>query len=91
MIAVFPKSHNVGTPGNGFFDNPPDMSMNILQASSKSGLLVENLTPQLGDFLGVRNGNGVLVRSVEKGSPAESAGLRAGDVIVRIEKETWAT
>jgi serine protease Do len=90
MIAVFPKAPRMGAPGNGFFDNPPDISMNLLQAASKSGLLVENLTPQLGDFLGVKNGNGVLVRSVEKGSPADSAGLRAGDVIVRIEKETIA-
>lgn len=90
MIAGFPKAPRMGTPGNGFFDNPPDISMNLLQAASKSGLLVENLTPQLGDFLGVKNGNGVLVRSVEKGSPADSAGLRAGDVIVRVEKETIA-
>ena len=90
MIAVFPKPARMGTPGNGFFDNPPDMNMNLLQASSKSGLLVENLSPQLGDFLGVKNGMGVLVRSVEKGSPAEFAGLKAGDVIVRVEKETVA-
>jgi C-terminal processing protease CtpA/Prc len=90
MIAVMPKSPRAGAPMNGFFDSPPDMSMNILQAASKSGLLVENLTPQLGDFLGVRNGNGVLVRSVEKGSPAEAAGLKAGDVIVRVEKESIA-
>lgn len=46
--------------------------------------MVENLTPQLGDFFGVKNGNGVLVRSVEKGSRAEKAGLRAGDVITRV-------
>jgi len=46
--------------------------------------MVENLTPQLGDFFGVKDGQGVLVRSVEKGSPAERAGFRAGDVIVRI-------
>lgn len=90
MIASAPPVVHVGTPGNGFFDNPPDISMNILQANSKCGLLVENLTPQLGDFLGVKNGSGVLVRSVEKGSPAEAAGLRAGDVIVRIEKEPVA-
>ena len=89
MIAGFPKAR-VGTPGNGFFDNPPDMSMNTLQMASKCGLLVENLTPQLGDFLGVKNGGGVLVRSVEKGSPADAAGIRAGDVIVRIEKENVA-
>jgi membrane-associated protease RseP (regulator of RpoE activity) len=90
MFAAFPKAPRMAGPGNAFFDNPPDISMNILQASSKSGLLVENLTPQLGDFLGVKNGGGVLVRSVEKGSPAEAAGLRAGDVIVRIEKDAVA-
>lgn len=86
MNALAPKPPMVGA-GNAFFDNPPDMSMNVLQMSSKCGLLVENLTPQLGDFLGVKNGSGVLVRSVEKGSPADAAGLRAGDVIVRLEKE----
>ncbi len=33
-------------------------------------------------------GRGVLVRSVEKGSPADAAGLRAGDVIVKLNNET---
>jgi hypothetical protein len=50
----------------------------------RSGLMVENLTPQLGEFFGAKNGNGVLVRSVEKGSRADKAGLRAGDVITRV-------
>ena len=50
--------------------------------------MVENLTPQLGDFFGAKNGQGVLVRSVEKGSRAEKAGFRAGDVIVRVNGET---
>ena len=50
----------------------------------RSGVMVENLTPQLGEFFGAKNGNGVLVRSVEKGSRAEKAGLRAGDVITRV-------
>jgi membrane-associated protease RseP (regulator of RpoE activity) len=49
--------------------------------------MVENLTPQLGEFFGVKNGGGVLVRSVEKGSRAEKAGIRAGDVVVRVDKE----
>ena len=90
VVASVPKMPRIANPGNSFFDNPPDISMNILQAASKGGLLVENLTPQLGEFLGVKNGNGVMVRSVEKGSPAEFAGLKAGDVIVRIEKEPVA-
>jgi serine protease Do len=46
--------------------------------------MVENLTPQLGEFFGAKDGNGVLVRSVEKGSRADKAGLRAGDVITRV-------
>lgn len=54
---------------------------------SRIGLEVENLTPQLGEYFGVRNGEGVLVRSVEKGSVAEAAGFRAGDIIIRVEKE----
>ncbi len=50
----------------------------------RSGLMVENLTPQLGDYFGVKSGSGVLVRSVEKGSRAEQAGFHAGDVIVKV-------
>ena len=49
--------------------------------------MVENLTPQLGEFFGAKNGQGVLVRSVEKGSGADKAGFRAGDVIVKINGE----
>ncbi len=57
-------------------------------SSARSGLTVENITPQLGEFLGVKNGNGVLVRSVDKGSRADKAGFRAGDVIVKINDES---
>jgi membrane-associated protease RseP (regulator of RpoE activity) len=49
--------------------------------------MVENLTPQLGEFFGAKNGSGVLVRSVEKGSRGDKAGLRAGDVIVRVGEQ----
>ena len=56
----------------------------IVHYPSRAGLMVENLTPQLADFFGVKGGQGVLVRSVQKGSLAEAAGFKAGDVIVRV-------
>jgi serine protease Do len=65
----------------------PAINMVMVTSSARSGLMVENITPQLGDFFGVKNGNGVLVRSVEKGSRAEKAGLHAGDVIVKINEQ----
>lgn len=63
------------------------VSIVVVHSSARSGLMVENLTPQLGDFFGSKNGQGVLVRSVEKGSRADKAGFRAGDVIVKINGE----
>jgi serine protease Do len=63
------------------------VSIVVVHSSVRSGLMVENLTPQLGDFFGAKNGQGVLVRSVEKGSRADKAGFRAGDVIVKINGE----
>src|SRR5579859_128028 len=66
----------------------PAINMVMVTSSARSGLMVENITPQLGEFFGVKNGNGVLVRSVEKGSRAEKAGFRAGDVIVKVNDQS---
>src|ERR1700733_11818409 len=65
----------------------PSMNMVVVTSSARSGLTVENITPQLGEFFGVKNGDEVLVRAVEKGSRAEKAGFRAGDVIVKVNDE----
>ena len=64
------------------------VSVVVVHSSLRSGLMVENITPQLGDFFGVKGGKGVLVRSVEKGSRAEKAGFRAGDIIVKVSDQS---
>ena len=45
------------------------------------GIDAEDIGGQLGSFFGAPDGEGILVRSVNSGSPAEKAGLKAGDVI----------
>ena len=73
-------------PGN-FPRNSMDLPFQIQTYSSVLGVQTESLTRQLGDYFGVRDGEGVLVRSVEKNSAAEKAGLKAGDVIVKAGNE----
>ena len=53
-----------------------------------SGILVEPLSSQLGEYFGAPQNEGVLVRSVDKGSPGAAAGLKAGDVVVKVNNET---
>jgi predicted metalloprotease with PDZ domain len=51
------------------------------------GIEMQSLNEQLGAFFGVKDGDGVLISKVEEDSPAEKAGLKAGDVIVAVDSE----
>lgn len=89
MVAQsFPHIVVPAVPGD-FPRNSMDLPgiFQIQTYSSVLGVQTENLTRQLGDYFGVKNGEGILIRSVEKGSAAEKAGLKAGDVIVRADNE----
>jgi predicted metalloprotease with PDZ domain len=78
----------VPAPGVQVFPrNGMDLPFQIQTYSSVLGVQTESLTRQLGEYFGVQNGEGVLVRSVEKGSAAEKAGLKAGDVIIKADNE----
>jgi serine protease Do len=52
-------------------------------SGGRLGIGVQELTPQLADYFGTKDG--VLVASVEDKSPADKAGLKAGDVITAID------
>jgi serine protease Do len=51
------------------------------------GIDAEDLSGQLGAFFGAPDGEGILVRDVNSGSPAEKAGVKAGDVITSLNGE----
>ncbi len=71
-------------PGNGFISA---FGMN----PSYTGLELDMLGPQLANFFGVHDGQGLLVKRVDDNSPAAAAGLRAGDVITKVNGRTVAT
>jgi serine protease Do len=51
--------------------------------SSTLGVVTESLSSQLAEFFGVKEG--ALVRSVTRNSAADKAGIKAGDVIVKVD------
>ena len=68
----------------------PDMPQSRMTwRSTVLGIEAEALDGQLAEFFGVKEG--VLVRTVTKGSAADKAGIRAGDVIVRVDDAKVAT
>ncbi len=50
------------------------------------GLVVQNITPEIARHLNLKDRRGVIVTDIQPGSPAESADLRAGDIVVEINK-----
>jgi serine protease Do len=51
------------------------------------GADVNPVRTQLADYFGVKSGTGLLVESVDDPSPASRAGLKAGDVVVKVESQ----
>jgi serine protease Do len=66
----------------------PEFEVLTRMSGPRTGMMVESLTPQLAQYFGAKSGEGVLVRSVDKGSAAEQAGVHAGDVVTKVNNET---
>jgi C-terminal processing protease CtpA/Prc len=54
----------------------------------KIGVQLIELNPELGEFFGSPTKKGMLVKKVDKDSPGEKAGIKVGDVIIGIGKES---
>jgi C-terminal processing protease CtpA/Prc len=69
----------------------PDMDMGaygVLAGSRpRLGIDAEDLSGQFGAYFGAPDGEGVLVREVNSGSPAEKAGVKSGDVVTSLNGE----
>lgn len=54
----------------------------------RMGVTLQNLTPQLAEYFGLKDRSGALITSVREDSPASRAGFKAGDIILAIDGET---
>ena len=55
------------------------------------GVVIQPLSKELADGFGLPRTQGALVNSVEKGGPADKAGVEAGDVILRFDGKAVAS
>src|SRR6202007_359466 len=74
------------------FSIPIDVALQVsrqLEASGhvargKLGVIIQDVNQGLSDSFGLPQPEGALVSSVEKGGPAEQAGIEPGDVILKL-------
>jgi membrane-associated protease RseP (regulator of RpoE activity) len=67
-----------GSDENRFFER-------FLPQQGRLGVQLDDMTPELREFLRAPKDRGVLIVRVNAGSPAERAGLKVGDVLVAID------
>ena len=93
--AIFsPSGGNVGIA----FDIPAE-TVKVVVAQLKDhgavtrgwiGVQIQPVTGEIADSLGLKNARGALVAEPQSGSPAQKAGIKAGDVIVSVNGESVA-
>jgi serine protease Do len=80
----FGNAYVLSDPNFDFRMDAPMVLSDMDNRAPSLGISAEDLSGQLGDYFGAPNGAGILVREVRSGTAAEKAGLKAGDVIVKL-------
>jgi serine protease Do len=80
------------------FAIPIDIAMDVQNqlrtqgrvSRGRIGVVIQEVTKDLADSFGVAKAQGALVNSVEKGGPADRAGIEAGDIILKFDGKSVA-
>jgi serine protease Do len=81
------------------FAIPIDVAMEITEqlrttgkvSRGRIGVVIQEVTKELAESFGLSKPMGALINSVEKGGPADKAGLEASDVILKFDDKTINT
>lgn len=84
-----PAGNAILSGGGGGADALPGFHMPWFSSGLNVGAMVEPLTSQMADYLGVPNG--IMVKQVSHRSEAAAAGLKAYDVVLRVGNESMNT
>jgi serine protease Do len=90
--AIFSRSG--GYQGIGFAV-PSNMARSVFEQLAKEGkvirgwigVTIQDLNFELAESFGLKNASGALVSDILKGSPADKAGLRRGDVVISFDRK----
>jgi S1-C subfamily serine protease len=83
LLAKYPRSHRFAYSVENLGSR-----LRIMMNRKSQGMHLMELNDQLGEYFGVHDGTGVLVEKVNEGSAADKAGIKAGDVLLKIGKRT---
>src|SRR5690606_39231253 len=78
------------------FAIPIDVAMDIQQqlrtsgrvSRGRIGVVIQEVSRELAESFGLSKPSGALVNAVEKGGPAEKAGVQTGDIILKFDGKT---
>jgi len=81
------------------FAIPIDVAMNVVKqlqekgrvTRGRIGVQIQEVTRETAEAFGLAKASGALVNSVEKGGPAEKAGIESGDIILKADGRTVNT
>ncbi|HTH39503.1 MAG TPA: Do family serine endopeptidase [Rhodocyclaceae bacterium] len=88
-------SQSGGSMGIGFAI-PVSLAKSVLDQIIKNGAVtrgwigveIQEITPELAESFRLPNTNGALIAGIMRGSPADKAGIKPGDVLLSIDKRT---